>query len=92
VKKPVPIIYWSAIVLIYAVVLATSFWLSYLLQFQFSIPEREMKRAIYFLVSFVTVKLLLLLLAKEFKGLMSYFSVPELQRITRALSAALLFQ
>ena len=84
--------YWLAVVSIYMVVLATSFWLSYLLRFEFSVSEWEAKRAMYFLVSFVTVKLFLLLLRKEFKGLMSYFSVPELQQITRALSLALLFQ
>jgi lipopolysaccharide/colanic/teichoic acid biosynthesis glycosyltransferase len=84
--------YWLAVVSIYMVVLATSFWLSYLLRFEFSVPEWETKRANYFLVSFVSVKLFLLLLRKEFKGLMSYFSVPELQQITTALSLALLFQ
>jgi lipopolysaccharide/colanic/teichoic acid biosynthesis glycosyltransferase len=84
--------YWLAVVSIYVVVLATSFWLAYLLRFGFSATKWELKRAIYFLFSFVTVKLLLLLLTKEFKGLMSYFSVPELQRITTALGLALLFQ
>jgi DNA-directed RNA polymerase specialized sigma24 family protein len=42
--------------------------------------------------SFVTVKLFFVLLKKEFKGLMNYFSVSQLQRITTALSLALFFQ
>jgi lipopolysaccharide/colanic/teichoic acid biosynthesis glycosyltransferase len=43
--------YWLAVVSIYMVVLATSFWLSYLLRFEFSVPEWETRRAtIWFLL------------------------------------------
>jgi FlaA1/EpsC-like NDP-sugar epimerase/UDP-N-acetylmuramyl pentapeptide phosphotransferase/UDP-N-acetylglucosamine-1-phosphate transferase len=74
------------LVLLYTSTLSLSFWLAYELRFDFETPparELERWRTLCWLIP---LKLASLLLFRQFQGLLSYFSVPDLRRIFYALA------
>ena len=73
---------------IYAVVLFGSLFLSYLLRFDFRIPNdflSHLKRHWVWIVGF---KLSILFIFGQFAGLLSYFSIPDLRRLFLACSVS----
>lgn len=72
----------------YTLILGTSLWLAYQLRFDFEVPK-DLKAGIPFVILWaVVLKLILLFLFRQFAGLLSYFSIPDLQRVLAALALA----
>lgn len=67
---------------LYALVLATSFYLAYDLRFDFAVPVEFQANRLIFLALTLLVKIGLLVLFRQFGSLLSYFSIPDLLRIT----------
>ncbi len=84
--------YWVGVVTIYSVVLAVSFLLAVLLRFDFQLEGQTFRQMLGFLPVMVIPQLFLLVWRGQVRGLLSYFSVPELRQTTSALSLALLIQ
>jgi len=81
--------YWLGVLAIYGVALVASLWLTYQLRsdFQMTSQERaEFRRALPWMV---LPQLVLLFWRGQVRGLISYFSIPELRRIAAALVVAL---
>lgn len=76
--------------MLYTVGLVLSLWLAYQLRFDFNLPPIERGRLWDFALWILPLKLGLLLLIGQFAGLLSYFSVPDLRRLTLALVTAAL--
>ncbi len=76
---------------IYAALLAAALWLAFELRFDFAVPERMGIARLVLLVPVVLVQLLLLIVARQFGTLLSYFSLPDLLRLGMAMAAAALF-
>ena len=74
------------IFVIYGLVLSASFYLAYDLRFDFSVPLDVQPYRLYFLVVSVLVKTCLLVVFKQFGSLLSFFSIPDLLRITVAMA------
>jgi len=76
------------VLVVYTIGLIFSLWLSYELRFDFALPAPDRRQ--FFLVCLwsVPVKLILLLLIGQFAGLLSYFSIPDLKRLSSALLAS----
>lgn len=77
----------------YAGVIAASFWLAYEIRFEFAVPEGYRQERLRLLPIVVGVKLVALVLARQFGSLMTYFSIPDLMRLIWVTlgSSALLF-
>src|ERR1039458_4111268 len=71
----------AILLLLYTMGLASSFVLAYELRFDFAINEDFRGQLLTFLPWIIGLKLLLLLLFGQFEGLLSYFSLPDLNRI-----------
>ncbi|MDP3071631.1 MAG: nucleoside-diphosphate sugar epimerase/dehydratase [Opitutaceae bacterium] len=65
----------------YGVVIAASFWLAYEIRFEFAVPEGYRAERLRLLPAVVGVKLVALVLARQFGSLMTFFSIPDLMRI-----------
>ena len=65
----------------YAGVIAASFWLAYEIRFEFAVPEGYRQERLRLLPIVVGVKLVALVLARQFGSLMTYFSIPDLMRL-----------
>ena len=81
--------YWLGVAVIYAVALTAGLWLSFELRTDFEVkPEdyEEFKRCVAWMVS---PQLILLLWRGQMRGLLSYFSIPEMKRTATALVLAL---
>src|ERR1017187_6932778 len=74
----------TILLLLYTVGLAVSFIFAYELRFDFAIQEDFKGQLFIYLPWIVAFKLLLLLAFGQFEGLLSYFSLPDLNRIFRA--------
>ena len=74
--------------LFYTVGLTLSLWFSYLLRFDFAIPELYLPGLYFGFLWVIPFKLILLILFRQFDGLLSYFSVPDLQRLFFAIGSA----
>ncbi|HEX7860437.1 MAG TPA: nucleoside-diphosphate sugar epimerase/dehydratase [Verrucomicrobiae bacterium] len=73
---------------IYSVVLLISFYVAYLLRFDFQFPDfffRQFKMHVFWVIC---MKLAILLLFGQFAGLLSYFSIPDLRRLLFACFTA----
>ena len=84
--------YWLGVVTIYGIALVTSLWLCYQLHSDFGMmPQHyeEFKRCLPWMV---LPQLALLFWRGQIRGMISYFSIPEMQRTALALGAALLLQ
>jgi FlaA1/EpsC-like NDP-sugar epimerase len=87
VKKSV-VVRGLVLVVLYSLGLSISIWLAYQLRFDFSLePDyaNQMRMAISWMVP---LKLLLLFCFGQFAGLLSYFSIPDLRRLTYATASA----
>jgi lipopolysaccharide/colanic/teichoic acid biosynthesis glycosyltransferase len=82
--------YWVCLLPVYSLVLATSFWLSCQLVFDFAVPSRLNQDLAGTMCAVVAVQLGALIWRKQCKGLLSYFSVPELRQVVTALGIACL--
>jgi FlaA1/EpsC-like NDP-sugar epimerase/UDP-N-acetylmuramyl pentapeptide phosphotransferase/UDP-N-acetylglucosamine-1-phosphate transferase len=74
------------LLLLYTTTLAASFWLAYELRFDFETPPARALERLQTLGWLIPLKLASLLLFRQFQGLLSYFSVPDLRRIFYALA------
>lgn len=72
--------------------LATSLWMAYLLRFDFSIPANHHVLMLQQMMWMLPLKLGLLTAFGQFRGLLSYFSIPDLRRlfIANGLAAVLI--
>lgn len=66
---------------IYSACLAASWKFAYLLRFDFALPPEVDSQCLHLLPWVVAVKLLLLIASRQFATLLSYFSLPDAQRI-----------
>lgn len=78
----------AVLVVLYALVLTLTLWLAYQLRFDFSIPDQQ--KAVFPLIALgvVCIKMVFLLAFRQYTGLWSYFSTPELLRLFYGLSGA----
>lgn len=74
--------------LIYAGLLTIAFWLAWEFRFDFKVPDSMRGNRISALMPLLSTKLVILLLLRQFGTVMSYFSLPDLLRITLAMVAA----
>src|SRR5690625_4250942 len=70
----------------YSVVLTAALVLGYALRFDFVIPREVRSEMGVVIVWVVAIKLVFLFLFRQFAGLLSYFRIPDLQRILVALA------
>lgn len=82
--------YWLGLLTLYGVVLSASLWLAYALRFDFRLSGREHEDLLRALPWVVAPQMALLLWRGQFRGLMSYFSIPELKQTGSALGLACL--
>jgi lipopolysaccharide/colanic/teichoic acid biosynthesis glycosyltransferase len=80
--------YWVGIVTLYTGLLALSLWAAYALRFDFAVPASEWGQFRYYLPAVLVLQLFLLMWRRQFGGLLSYFSLPELRQTGVALGAA----
>ncbi len=70
----------------YAGIFVVSLWMAYLLRFDFQISPRYQYELFVVYTWIIPIKLILLFAFRQFAGLLSYFSTPDLWRIFSALS------
>ncbi|MEX0330143.1 MAG: polysaccharide biosynthesis protein [Puniceicoccaceae bacterium] len=75
-----------SLVLIYSAIFAVSLWIGYLLRWDFVIPETYQLEYVLALPLVVAIKLFFLMLFGQFGILLSYFRLPDLNRIGMALT------
>ncbi len=80
--------YWICLLSVYSVVLAVSFWLSCQLVYDFALPSVLRVDFAGPLLTVLAVQLGALIWRKQCKGLLSYFSLPELRQVLMALGFA----
>jgi FlaA1/EpsC-like NDP-sugar epimerase len=78
----------TILALVYVALFALTLWISYLLRFDFQIPPAHRDGLLRALIWVLPLKLLLLWMFGQFRGLLSYFSTPDLQRILLSLGSA----
>ena len=84
--------YWLGVMVVYFVLLAFSFWLSYLLKSDFRLRLQDYEEFLHFLPFIVLPQLIFLVWRGQLRGLLSYFSIPELRKTVIALAAAFVVQ
>src|SRR5690348_5388100 len=84
--------YWLGVLLVYFLALAFSFWGAYELKRDFRATAADYQDLGRFLLLIVLPQLIFLVWRGQLRGLMSYFSVPEMKRTVFALAAALVVQ
>ncbi len=72
----------------YTVIFIASLWLGYLLRFDFILSPRYREEMLGAFLWIIPLKLLLLFAFRQFAGLLSFFSTPDLWRIFCALAIA----
>ncbi|HTE91530.1 MAG TPA: sugar transferase, partial [Terriglobales bacterium] len=82
--------YWICVLPIYGVILAASFWLSCQLVYDFAVPPHLRQLLFTQMFAIVALQLGSLIWRKQCKGLLSYFSIPELRQVAAALGFACL--
>ncbi len=80
--------YWICLFSVYGVVLAAAFGLSCWLAYDFAPPPMPILDLLGTLAAFLAVQLAALIWRKQCKGLLSYFSLPELRQVATALGLA----
>ncbi len=81
--------YWLAVLPLYAMALVTGLWLSYELRSDFQPRGQDYEEFKRCLPWMVLPQLLLLFWRGQMRGLLSYFSVPEVRRTAASLGIAL---
>jgi hypothetical protein len=84
--------YWLAVLVTYSLSLTFSFWLAYQLKADFQPTRQDQEEFTRFLPLIVLPQLVLLVWRGELRGLLSYFSIPEMRRTIIALTVALVVQ
>lgn len=84
--------YWLGVLIIYAIALAASFWLAYELRSDFQATRQDYEEFRRYLPWIMFPQLILLFWRGQLRGLISYFSIPELRRTATALGIACLLQ
>jgi lipopolysaccharide/colanic/teichoic acid biosynthesis glycosyltransferase len=84
--------YWLGVFIIYAVALVVGLWLSYELRSDFHMTAQDYGKFKRCLPWMVFPQLILLFWRGQMRGLLSYFSIPEMRRTITALSIALALQ
>ncbi len=84
--------YWLGVLTIYGLALVASLWLSYQLRSDFAMTPQHYEQFKRCLPWMVLPQLILLFWRGQIRGLISYFSIPELQRTAAALGLALPLQ
>ena len=75
----------AAVLVLYGAALVAGFCLAYELRFDFNLPSDERTRMVWFGLWIIPFKLVVLLALGQFSGLLSYFSVPDLWRLSGGL-------
>ncbi len=73
------------VLVVYTLGLTGSLWLAYQLRFDFAVPLQDHHEMLRTLLWSIPTKLALLLMIGQVEGLLSYFSIPDLRRLTLAL-------
>jgi lipopolysaccharide/colanic/teichoic acid biosynthesis glycosyltransferase len=84
--------YWLGVLTIYGIALVASLWLAYQLRSDFGMTPQHYEEFKRCLLWMVLPQLALLFWRGQIRGLISYFSIPEMQRTAAALGVALLLQ
>jgi lipopolysaccharide/colanic/teichoic acid biosynthesis glycosyltransferase len=84
--------YWLGVLTVYGLALTASLWVAYQLRFDFQVTRQTYREFGQFLPWMVVPQMLLLVWRGHIRGLMSYFSVPEMRQTATALGIALLLQ
>jgi FlaA1/EpsC-like NDP-sugar epimerase len=84
--------YWLGVLGMYALCLVFSFWFSYQLKSDFQVSLGHYAEFKHFLPLIVLPQLIFLVWRGQLRGLLSYFSIPEMRRTVGALALALLVQ
>jgi lipopolysaccharide/colanic/teichoic acid biosynthesis glycosyltransferase len=84
--------YWLGVLVIYSLSLTFSFWLAYQLKADFRTTRQDHEEFRRFLALIVLPQLVLLLWRSQLRGLLSYFSIPEIRRTFIALAVAFVLQ
>jgi lipopolysaccharide/colanic/teichoic acid biosynthesis glycosyltransferase len=77
--------YWLSLLCVYSLILAAAFWLSCQFIYDFALPRQNGEILVEATISVVVVQLGCLIWRRQCKGLLSYFSIPELKQIMTAL-------
>lgn len=85
-----PGVRFALLLVLYTLVLTTSRWLSYQLRFDFAVPSDNQLQLQLNWSIVVPVKLVFLLMFGQFSTLLSYFSIPDLRRLSYACAASFL--
>lgn len=83
-----PVTRTVALVVLYTGLLIACRYLAYEIRFDFMVPEAFQQERLRSLAIVIPIKLLFLLLFRQFGSLLTYFSVPDLIRITLAMGGA----
>ncbi len=73
------------LVLLYAGIVTASFYLSYEVRFDFVVPENYQEERLRLLWWVVALKLIALILAHQLGSMITYFSIPDLLQLIRAM-------
>jgi lipopolysaccharide/colanic/teichoic acid biosynthesis glycosyltransferase len=84
--------YWFGVLIIYLLTLAGSFWLDLELRFDFGITRQEFATFRHYAPGIVFLQMLLLCWGGQLRGMISYFSLPEMRRTAVALGLAVVLQ
>lgn len=84
--------YWLIVLVLYWATLNCSFWISYELRSDFHASRRDYQEFLRWAPRIVLPQLLFLVWVGQMRGLLSYFSLPEMRRTLLALSLGLLAQ
>lgn len=76
---------------VYATILTAGFYLSYEIRFDFAVPGMHQEDRLRLLPLAVGLKLVALILVRQFGSMMTYFSIPDLLRVIWAMSLASFF-
>jgi lipopolysaccharide/colanic/teichoic acid biosynthesis glycosyltransferase len=84
--------YWFAVLVVYFISLAFSFGLAYELKSDFRPSRQDYEELKHFLPLIVLPQIIFLVWRGQLRGLLSYFSIPELRKTVIALAAAFAVQ
>ena len=73
---------------VYAAIMAASFYLAYEVRFDFLVPELYQHERLRLLAVAVCIKLLALIAVLQLGSMLTYFSVPDLLRVTWAMTGS----
>jgi len=84
--------YWLAVSMLYSLTLVAALWLSYELRADFLATSRDLVEFRRCLLWMILPQILLLFWRGDMRGLLSYFSIPEMLRTAASLGIALALQ